>query len=592
MKKILLFSVLLCVTFTLWGRPAHNGAIRYTQPDGSVIEIYRHGDEWGRWTTNAAGKVISLDADGFYREMEGVTPKMAAQAAAIRRKAFRQQENAAYASSAPVAVGQKHFLVILVQFSDVSFKAENDREAFYNLMNQPGYSVDGHSGSARDYYYDNSHGYFEPIFDVYGPVTLSNTQAYYGANTMSGDDAHPGEAVAEGCKLLDGQIDFSQYDNDGDGEVDLVFMFYAGYGEADSPYENTIWPHRYWLQYSGDSVTLDGKKINSYSCSNELNYYGSLAHKLCSIGTPTHEFAHAMGLPDFYDIDYDDNEACTALTYFSVMDTGCDCNDGRTPPYFNIVERILLGWLDDDVIKPFVKDGPVTLPSVQNNIAYITTTDMDGEYFIYECRSNEGWDKALGAYGLLVYHYDRSSRIVEGGYSASALWNYWAINVYGNHPCFYVVPSADQSNVRYGMTYYPGYGYYFTGDLSGFPFPGSKNVTSYTAKSWNGVDSEISLSDISYASNVVTFTVSGAAADIGYNTIANPGKGSYSAGSKFDFQLVEVATRPVQSVKWYFDGALQSAGSVTLTAGSHIVEAVLSLEDGTVDTVTLEIKAQ
>ena len=98
-------------------------------------------------------------------------------------------------------------------------------------MNEPGYSVNGGTGSARDYYYDNSHGAFEPVFDVYGPVQLDKPYSYYGENYWNGDDKRPEEAIIDGCKKLDADIDFSRYDNDGDGKVDLVFMYYAGKGE-------------------------------------------------------------------------------------------------------------------------------------------------------------------------------------------------------------------------------------------------------------------------------------------------------------------------------------------------------------------------
>ena len=415
-KSILIALIALLSGFQLLNAvPARPGKFTVTQPDGTRITLRQHGDEWGHWLTNASGQMVRADEDGFYR----VVP--AAEAAAIRqqaveRRALRRQAQAQVRArravranaGSPVAIGQKHFLVILVEFTNKSFVAgEGTNDAFTALLNEQGYSVNGATGSARDFYYDNSHGVFEPIFDVYGPVQLDTTYAYYGQNDSQGNDKRPEEAVIDGCRKLNEEIDFSRYDNDGDGEVDLVFMYYAGKGEADGGSSTTIWPHQWEISAAGQHIVLDGKVINSYACTSELSGNG----KMCGIGTACHEFGHAMGLPDFYDTDYDDNGQAAGLFFFSTMDSGSYNNDGRTPPYFNIEERLLLGWLDrDEVIREFPKSGTYTLPSVDENIAYMTPTDQDGEYFLYECRGSNGWDAGLPANGLVVYHADKSDR--------------------------------------------------------------------------------------------------------------------------------------------------------------------------------------
>ena len=605
MKKIFAIAVLFTVALSVLAVPAHPGKIRYTQPDGSVIEIFLHGDEWGHWITNAAGQVVEQDEDGYFHVVN-TDAASAARSAAIHRKA--RQHSRKY--SAPkagerAAVGQRHYLVVLVQFPDKAFTVDNPQEAFSNLLNQEGYSYNGATGSARDYYYENSHGKFEPVFDVYGPVTLANNMSYYGGNTSSGDDKAPEEAVAEACRALDEQIDFTQFDNDGDGEVDLVFMYYAGYGEADGGSSNTIWPHQWELSSGGISLTLDGKTIDSYACTNELmgSAYGADKGKLCGIGTACHEFGHAMGLPDFYDPDYETNGQAAGLFFFSTMDSGSYNNSGRTPPYLNIEERILLGWLEEDsALQEFPKNGSYTLLPVQNDLAYKIPSDQEGEYFVLECRDNQGWDSGLdGAKGLLVYHVDKSSRSISinnfGNVTAQNLWSKWhetnSINENGDHPCFYIVPAADQDNLLFGFEYYPGYGYYFndeSGDSFRIAFPGTDNVTNYRPKSWNKVDSPIALSNIKFANNQSTFTVSGIPS-LDYPVIANPGKGVYTAGSSFKLELTESESRPSQSVSWYFDDEPVSGPSVILTAGKHVVEAVVTVSGGGTDIVTLEITA-
>ena len=601
MKKILLLVTLVTLSLSVMAKPAKPGFIRYVQPDGSIVLIQRHGDEWGHWTTDDKGRVVRKETDGFYRPIEGMTPTKAARGAALRRKAARQMRSAVQ-SKAPVALGQKKFLLILVEFSDLEFKVENAHEAFDNMMNQPGYSVNGATGSARDFYYDNSHGVFEPVFDVFGPVKLEKEMAYYGENDENENDGRPHEAVRDAVVMLDGEVDFSQYDHDNDGEVDLVFMIYAGKGEADGGDDDSIWPHQWNLQYGGINLTLDGKTIDRYACGSELDGSGNMD----GIGTVCHEFGHAMGLPDFYDTDYDVNGQPRTLLSYSTMDAGTYNNNGRTPPYFNMEELIILGWLDESAIREFQKDGEYTLEPVDNNVAYKTLTDMEGEYFVYECRTLSGWDRYIPAPGLIVYHVDKSDRQVEikDGYgrsyqnTAKDLWLNWsytnAINENGEHPCFYVVASGAPEDVSFGMKYYSGYGYYFDSQYNDrLPFPGQDKVTEYIPVSWNGVPSEVAMSEIGFSSDKVSFRVQGISTSmLDYPVIANPGQGRYKAGSQFAFSLILPTEYTAREVNWFFDDARVNAASVTLSAGTHVVEAQVSTEGGRKDIVTLEIQVE
>ena len=597
-KCILLVAALLCGFQLALAVPARPGKYTLTQPDGTKIIVSRHGDEWNHFPVDAFGRMLRRDADGFFRSI----PEAEASRMLEKAGARRMQRRAAQAARAQehIASGRKHFPVILVEFDDVPFSQVDPNLAFTRLLNEEGYSEYGGTGSARDYFYDNSHGLFEPVFDVFGPFKLSGNKKYYGANDDDGNDKHPVQALVEGCRGLDGQIDFSQYDADGDGVVDLVFMYYAGYGEADSSDPDTIWPHQRELHRTGTSLTLDGVSIDAYACTNELNGVGAYQDLLCGIGTTCHEFSHALGLPDFYDTDYNRfNGFAAGLFNYSLMGGGCHNNDDRTPPYFNVEERILLGWLDrDDALLDIERTGPVTLTPVRDGIARRTLTDTEGEYFLYECRDLSGWDRYIPAPGLIVYHVDRSSRTVHilgGEYPASTLWNYWrvtnSINENGSHPCFYVVPAADPDNLRFGYQRVDG-NYVFLDEYAPrIPFPGSLNVTEFTARSWNGVESPVHLTDIAYADGRVTFLARVPKAGLNFCAIA--GAGTYRPGDRFPFGLVlpEEGEAPA-SVVWYFDDEPAGADSVTLTAGRHTVDARLTYSNGRQEVVTLEIKAE
>ena len=588
---------------SLAANPAYPGRIVVTQPDGSRITLQIHGDEWGHWITDASGNVVEKGEDGFYHLVEGATQESMAQAAAISRKVRRTVMAQAARDGEHVAVGQKRFLVILCEFSDVKFSTASVNREVTSLLNEAGYSKNGATGSARDFYYESSNGYFEPIFDVFGPVTLSHNMKYYGGNDSQGNDLRPEDAVKEGCKLLDDQIDFSNYDNNRDGVVDMVFMIYAGYGEADTGRSDTIWPHQYYVDGA-----YDGMNLHKYACSNELAAQGPLAGKLDGIGAVCHEFGHAMGLPDFYDSDYTTNGNAGGMYDFSTMDAGCYNNASRTPPFFNTEERILLGWVkESEAFTDFIADGPVTIPEYRpdqgSTVAYRTQTDMEGEYFVYECRGSQRWDSGLSGHGLMVYHVDKSMRevTIRGNYTYTAhdLWTYWestnAINENGKHPCCYVIVAKDQSNLNYAPHYYQGYGNYYDADGHDCVFPGTGNVTRYRPKSWNKVESEISFTDIAFTGSASTFTVSGVptpVSNLDFPVIWNPG--NYTAGSQLQLALLvpSASTYKYNSITWYMDGDVVEGTSVTLTSGQHLIEAVVEISAEKRDIVTLEVKVQ
>ena len=598
MRKYILLALIALLSgfLPMHAIPARPGWFTVTQPDGTKIILSRHGDEFAHWLTDTAGRVVREDEDGFYRPVSAADAARMRRGSPARRAAARARRTAK--SAGHIATGEKHFLVILVEFEDVEFSTSDDpNAAFTALMNEEGYSVNGGTGSARDFYRDNSHGGFDPVFDVYGPVKLENPVSHYGGNNWSGEDKAPEDAIIEGCTALDEEIDFTRYDNDGDGIVDLVFMYYAGMGEADGGASSTIWPHQYDITAAGKSLTLDGVQIDSYACTNEvMGYSSALSGQMCGIGTACHEFGHAMGLPDFYDIDYSDNGQAAGLFFFSTMDTGAYNNDGRTPCFFNFEERILLGWLDDSAYREFDQTGVYTLPSVDENVAYRTPTDKDGEYFVYECRNSEGWDAGLLSNGLIVYHVDKSDRQVHlsyGSATAHDLWEHWeeynSINENGSHPCFYVIPSADQENLLFGHELVWG-DYYFNDKYAPqIPFPGSDQVKSYVPKSWNGVESEITFSEIDYAGGQVTLRADVPTGEMDFVTIADAG--SYRAGDRFTFALVrpEEVEAPA-SVVWFFDDEPAGADSVTLTAGVHTIDARLTYADGSQGVLTLEIE--
>ncbi len=454
----------------------------YTQPDGTVILLVNHGDEFYNWVT-CEGQVVEKDAQGYYRPVS--SPELHRRRSSAART-LRQQANELRSSVAQkrLGMGDKHFLVILVEFADLEFTIPSPREAFDQLLNQPGYSQNGGTGSVRDFYMDNSAGAFSPTFDVVGPVKVPKGYAYYGEQDGDDVDLHADEALYDACTLLDSSVDFSSYDLDHDGYVDNIYFYYAGYNQAEGGGDDTIWPHQ-WALYRHRGI-FDGVRVWSYACSSE--YKGNEGENMTGIGTFVHEFGHVIGLPDFYDTDYEENGSASHPGSFSTMAGGNYLNEGRTPCCFTSVERQLLGWMED--FQEISTSGEYVLGALGDHVLpFATQADVPGEQFIYEYRNGKGWDSFLPE-GMVVYQMDRSENICHGSLTAKKAWNSGRINVYAEHPCFQIIPSVQGSKRPASMV-----------------FPGQNNVREFTPVAWSGKELAAFFCDIRLEGGQMMMTV-------------------------------------------------------------------------------------
>ena len=418
MRKIGLLIVLSALVCSAWAVPARRGGIIKTQPDGSQITVYQHGDEHFRWMTNEKGEWLKIDENGFY----SVTDAMTAEQIEAKRMAAPSRVAQAQKAATPLNIAPRG-LVILVNFTDVAFttdKAELDSMLLgKNYTRDYSYFYDGKKqsitskGSAWQYFYDSSNGHYDPQFDVIGPVTVSKNMEYYGKNNPSTQfDAAPWTMVKEACQLVDDSVDFKQYDNNNDGYVDFVYVIYAGYGEADGGDENTIWPHSYWLLNAGITCKVDGKYVDLYACGNELD---SRTNYHTGIGTFCHEFSHVLGLPDLYETTgFGTHKTIGA---WSILDYGPYNNDGNTPPAYSAYEQFFMGWLMPRLI---VDAENVELEELQasNSALLISSSDQHNligndpkptTFYLLENRQQVGWDKYLPGHGLMLTKVQYSS---------------------------------------------------------------------------------------------------------------------------------------------------------------------------------------
>jgi len=517
MKNNLIFITiaLLLISTKLCAIKAYPHPITVTQPDGTELTIQLHGDEFFNYKTTEDGYLIRQDEKGIFRyakfnngEFEVLEQKVSNiskrsiiekqiiskldrnpnfSATLMQRKAQKANKvstDTKVSNQYPLT-GSPRSLVILVNFSDKSYVTPSPNVAFTNLLNQQGYSTNGGTGSARDYFIESSFGQFSPQFDVVGPFTLPQNMEYYGKNNSNGDDQNPQQLTIDACTVANNNgVDFTKYDTDNNGIVDNIFVYYAGNNEAEGAPANTIWPHRWSL---GNSNTkFDGKIIFDYACTSELR--GSNGSTMCGIGTFTHEFGHVLGLVDYYHT----TENKKTLENWSIMDGGAYLNSGRTPPSYSSYDRFFLGWL-----KPTELKSPqnVSIQSlISSNKAFLISQNgnhnLDGanpvstEFFIVENRQKTGFDAYLPAAGMLVWHID----YYESAWDSNSPNNYSGVSqTPTNHMRVYLQPLS-------GQTTTPG-----TAFTSGSYFP----------TLWNGTDINKPITAINVSSGVVTFKFMG-----------------------------------------------------------------------------------
>lgn len=391
--------------------------------------------------------------------------------------------------------GVQHSLVVLVQFSDCPFTTVggNPLQFYRDMLNKEGFTyTNGANGSARDFYVASSNGKFLPTFDVVGPITLPKSYSYYGENVSNRDNAERYmEFVKEACTLADPLVDFSQYDHDGDGLVDNVFFYFAGYGEADSGKGNTIWPHASDYRTvckdannSDSKLVLDGKQIASYTCSNEINGQAQYAQP-AGIGTFVHEFGHVLGLADHYDSEATSVSEAFHPSYYDTMASGSYNNNGNTPPTFSAFERACMGWLDYEELDASSKELNVLPNLAESNKAYrvLVNGTQGKEFFVLENRQQTGWDQYLPGHGMLMWHID---------YDKDA----WANNVVNTNNAHQRIDIVEADGIRSSTT------------RAGDTFPGTANVTSWKMTSW-GDETLMTLDDIEEKNGIINIMVGG-----------------------------------------------------------------------------------
>lgn len=507
MKKLLLTLISLLLVSLSWAAKAWKMPLTVTQPDGSVLQAYQHGDEHFNWYTDKDGVILIRKADTFYiahidrygkisssnllaheksQRQDAEKRAVAAQNRNLFFERAQQQIETRAMRREPVQVNSTFFphtgthkaIVILAQYKDTPFTLTNPRQSFQQFLNGKGRPTDyGHgegknAWSVQQYFKDMSFGQFTPQFDVYGPVTLPHDLAYYGGTNSNGGDEKFSELITDACQLMDDSLDFANYDANNDGYADLVYVIYSGYGQNMGAPNNTMWPKAGWIK---STPSFDGKKIYRAGISNELrgNPTYPKDKMISGIGLFCHEFSHCMGLPDFYptvERAQGDNQGMEA---WSLMDDGEYTYNGWWPTAYTAWEREAMGWM---TIDDLTTAQQIELQTIDNEgKAYRIYNDNDPskkDYYIVQNIQPKRWNAGLKSHGLLVYHvnYKASEFILSSN----------SVNNDKGKPRMTVIPADgllySSYNCRGDKDKYKKYKEELKGDL----FPGTKNVTELT----------------------------------------------------------------------------------------------------------------
>ncbi len=536
MKKLLLTTALFLIgttaTFAAKANPKPRNVV---QSDGTTLTVYTHGDENFHWTTAEDGTLLVPVGKYYYVaqvETDGTlkaTPQLAHNSAnrnATERKAVSLQDKAKFLSTASdewtalakanastISTNKKYFphtgtpkaLVILVQFADLKFVSNDPKTVFDYFFNAemnaeaPAALTDYYNskgtnyGSVKEYFKAMSNEEYAPQFDVAGVVTLAKNYAYYGQDSGSKHDIYYTDMIKEACQLAQSElsVNLKDYDQDGDGQTDLIYFIYAGLGQNNGGDANTI-----WAKTSSNIEIGDGQHVANYTMASELNPTpdGEDGKYITGMGVVCHEFTHCLGIPDLYATNpaaYVNNQS---PEFWDLMDAGEYMNEGYLPNAYSPWETSVMEWnIDIETLDGNARQ--ITMePYYNSKKVYKIEAPDDTQYLLLQNLQKDGWWRGYPTHGLLIQRIDYEGEVNLNN----------KLNNTPGAPNVTILPADGIIINEYlagdGLQYtYQEYAQSHYGD----PFPGRNNVTSLTevtlnSRVVNNETKEVTMSNLLY----------------------------------------------------------------------------------------------
>ena len=435
-KRKLFLLIFALMSVASWGAKAIPIPLDMTQPDGTVLTVMLYGDEHFHYYTTSDGILLTTIDDAFYiakvndNGTLSPTPYLAHQQMARGSEEqtaidnqdktlfYNNVEKIAKANRArrePLSTSLNYFphsgspkaLVILCEFDDVKFTLPDPKKSFDKFFNSTeplenyGNNENENHASVGMYFKDMSFGAFTPQFEVIGPITVPYSLTTFGGVNAAHNDEDVKGLVRYAVSTIKDIVDYSDFDYDGDGKVDLVYIVHAGYGQNTGGPATSI-----WAKTGHFDTSEEGEELNWYSIASELNmkegYYAS--PQINGVGVFCHEFSHAMGLPDIYPYDTSARINNQEMEYWDLMDGGEYTRNGYCPTAYTAWEREVMEWMTIDTLTDD-ENGIEIIPVNDGGKAYRFINDNDPkEYMMIENIQNSSWNTSLLGHGLMVYH--------------------------------------------------------------------------------------------------------------------------------------------------------------------------------------------
>jgi M6 family metalloprotease-like protein len=306
----------------------------------------------------------------------------------------------------------------------------------------------------RSYYEQMSNGLLSVQGKSYGYAALDSNEITYAGTPPCTGNPYPGSSncnglfdngqtpdpltrmqngLREALRKVDNQVDWTQYDSDGDTFVDLVVFIHPPLGgECGGPSNNHLWAHRFVL--TGSPFFTHSKnaagttiKVADYTLQSGVGGEdGCDGTQIMPVGTVAHETGHGFGLPDLYDTA----DSSEGIGEYSLMSSG-NYTSPFSPSRMDAWSLNELGWV---TVVPLLGAGTYSFGAAPtSDTAFylpVLGSNPRGEYFLLENRQQVQSDSAMIHFhcqlwydsgtpppecggGLLIYHVD-SAQLVAG----------------------------------------------------------------------------------------------------------------------------------------------------------------------------------
>jgi len=287
--------------------------------------------------------------------------------------------------------GDINVIVVLVDFSDEGFAADHDQAYYNDLFFSEGVLP---NGSVREYFRDVTNDKVKIQGEVVGPYRMPRTLVAYanGDSGMGSTNPNARDLALDAATAANADVDFGDYDNNGDGFVDAFIIIQAGPGAESTGNDDHIWSHKWVLR---NVYNADGTSIYAYL----------VVPEEARIGVCCHELSHLLfGFPDLYDTDY----SGSGIGDWCLMAGGSWNGNGDIPAHPSAWCKANQEWVT--IVNQTTNSTESIADVKDSHTVYRLWKDgaAGSEYFLVENRQQSGYDQHVPGNGLLIWHIDET----------------------------------------------------------------------------------------------------------------------------------------------------------------------------------------